>query len=358
MGDCSCDPEEEFRQAQEALQKLAHRLADGRLRQVAQKIKQQQKWDKAPRHTEYEGHNANGGLIKPLGGGARQAQPISNGWLKPGDVVEVGSKGGFDFKPRAREIEAEEKVVTNKLEIISEYVGNCVTYTRENANPLIVENASQFPIFSNINGQNTIFYNSIDSYTDFKILPPLTDNNILDDEGKVSIYRANKILNLKNSSDSYLYESSYRFPELEDLRFAFSPGSKISGKNYAYACFSKKFNLLEAGKVPSLTYNASRFFAKPIEGLKRTKCEDLLRLRRGLNQEQKEEFLQKCKNAISWTIGSISNGVPIVAGGNVSEEGFLIVKFSAPIGSYYYFDPSSYVYSSGGINYSLTIRIL
>lgn len=110
MGDCSCDPEEEFRQAQEALQKLAHRLADGRLRQISQKIKQQKKWDNAPRHTEYQGHNVNnGGLVKSLGGDAVARQPISNGWLSPGDVVEVGSKGGFDFKPRAKANEQEEK---------------------------------------------------------------------------------------------------------------------------------------------------------------------------------------------------------------------------------------------------------
>ena len=108
MGDC-CDPEEEFRQAQEALQKLAQRLADGRLRQIRQKIKQQQRWDNAPRHTEYQGHNvSNGGLVKSLGGDAVARQPISNGWLKPGDVVELG-KGGFDFKPRTKANEEEEE---------------------------------------------------------------------------------------------------------------------------------------------------------------------------------------------------------------------------------------------------------
>lgn len=95
--DCKCDPEEEFRQSQEAQRKLAQRLANGRLRQVAKKIKEQHQWDNAPRHTEYQGRNENGGLVQPLGSGVLARKPISNGWLRPGDVVRLG-QNDFDFK--------------------------------------------------------------------------------------------------------------------------------------------------------------------------------------------------------------------------------------------------------------------
>lgn len=148
MGDCSCDPEEEFRQAQEALQKLAHRLADGRLRQISQKIKQQQRWDNAPRHTEYQGHNVNnGGLVKSLGGNAIARQPISNGWLNPGDVVEIGNKGGFDFKPRARNaVEEEEAKITEKFfsAILSPAYAQSDTFNYFNFNTPINNTSEKF----------------------------------------------------------------------------------------------------------------------------------------------------------------------------------------------------------------------
>jgi hypothetical protein len=305
MGDCSCDPEEEFRQAQDALQKLAHRLADGRLRQVAQKIKQQQRWDNAPRHTEYEGHNANSGLIKPLGGGARQAQPISNGWLKPGDVVEIGNKCGFNFRPRARKLEEEEEVKRNlPLQITKEFVGQsygfenfkAILQSRKNANAQFKDTDLKFSAIDS----KDVFYGGIyrknfTSPEEYQIIETVPTGFYLS-------FQAQK---------DFVFKEPNKQP-------------KFSNSAGAYICNCKPKTIYKFISLRGTSQNLSFLFDQPRPEYRRSKCSDFsdYRIIKG-----------NCDRAIEWRLTEVGVGgtsAVTYAIGKISEMGFLIIELDFP----------------------------
>jgi hypothetical protein len=354
--DNACGSEAEENQVQNMLQK---RLSEGRLRQINQKLKHQKILDNAPRYAEYEGHDVTSGkgIVRSLGNDLQIRNSITNGAILPKQSIRV-NKTSLDSMPYfSAPIEEQETVARTTVEIVSEYVGNCVTYLLEQEIPVSVKKASEFPVFAAINKKDTIFSSTVE-YPDFQNLPPLRDDNILGSESKVSIYRASKTLNLKKGSSFYLYHSAYRFHEQRDVSFIINEDIRsMTGKNSAYTCFCQKFYLTVVNMYFSQSYDLSRFFVNPIKGLKRTKCEELLKLTKGLDQEQKEQLLAKCRNAIEWSIDSPANGFYNTASGIVSEDGFLIIEDYKSPPEYRYFDPDTYTVHDGGFFGGFLLRI-